>query len=121
MMLIVVVVTGVTLYVAERSVQARYQESLETRFRSEMLRYTAVQEAQLSAITEKCRALSTSVRMRAALEERDVDDLYRNALTELQTVFDRKRSSATAGETEIPTRLLFPVSGCGRCGPRAFR
>ena len=106
-MLIVLVVTGVTLYVAERSAQGRYQESLETRFRSEMRRFTEVQEAQLGAITERCRTLSSSVRMRAALEERDVDDLYRNALTELHTIFEPPDSPPAADEDEIPRATFF--------------
>ena len=55
-----------------------------------MRRFTEVQEAQLGAITEKCRTLSNSVRIRAALEERDIDDLYRNALTELHTISNRQ-------------------------------
>ena len=105
MMLIVLGVTGVTLYVAERSVQIRYQESLELRFQSEMRRFTEVQEAQLDAVTEKCRTLSTSVRLRAALEERDVDDLYQNALTELQTVVDPQ--APEAGEGEIQRASFF--------------
>ena len=67
--------------------QARYQESLDVQFQAQMRLFTALQETRLGAITEKCRALSHSVRLRAALEERDVEDLYRNALTELQGVF----------------------------------
>jgi len=87
LMLVVVTVTSATLYLAERNVQARYQESLDVQFQSQMRLFTALQETRLGAITEKCRALSHSVRLRAALEERDVDDLYRNALTELQGIF----------------------------------
>ena len=89
MMLIVLAVTGTTLYLAERNTQARYQEGLDTRFQSQMRLFTELQEAQLQAITERCRTLSHSVRLRAALEERDVDDLYRNALTELQGIFGK--------------------------------
>jgi signal transduction histidine kinase len=87
LMLVVVTVTSATLYLAERNVQARYQESLDVQFQAQMRLFTALQETRLSAITEKCRALSHSVRLRAALEERDVEDLYRNALTELQGIF----------------------------------
>ncbi len=87
LMLIVVTVTGSTLYLAERNVQGRYQESLDAQFQAQMRLFAALQDARLSEITGKCRALSHSVRLRAALEERDVDDLYRNALTELQGIF----------------------------------
>jgi len=61
----VLAVTGTTLYLAERNAQARYQESLDTRFQSQMRLFTELQEAQLDAITERCRTLSRSVRLRA--------------------------------------------------------
>ena len=87
LMLIVVTVAGATLYLAERNVQARYQESLDVQFRAQMRVFAALQDARLGVIMGKCRALSHSVRLRAALEERDVEDLYQNALTELQGTF----------------------------------
>jgi hypothetical protein len=87
LMLIVVTVAGATLYLAERNVQARYQESLDVQFQAQMRLFTALQDARLGVIMGKCRTLSHSVRLRAALEERDVEDLYQNALTELQGIF----------------------------------
>lgn len=106
MMLIVAVVTGVTLYVAERSMRARHQDSLQARFQSEMRRFTEVQEVELSAIMEKCRRLSTSVRIRAALEERDVEDLYHNALTELQPILETQ-APPSSGEVAVPQASFF--------------
>ncbi len=87
LMLIVVTVAGATLYLAERNVQARYQESLDVQFQAQMRLFAALQDARLGVIMGKCRTLSHSVRVRAALEERDVGDLYQNALTELQGIF----------------------------------
>lgn len=87
LMLIVVTVAGATLYLAERNVQARYQESLDVQFQAQMRLLAALQDARLGVIMGKCRTLSHSVRVRAALEERDVEDLYQNALTELQGIF----------------------------------
>jgi signal transduction histidine kinase len=87
LMLMVVTVSGATLYLAERNVQARYQESLDVQFQSQMRVFAAMQDARLGLIMGKCRTLSHSVRVRAALEERDVEDLYQNALTELQGIF----------------------------------
>src|SRR5439155_894945 len=48
--------------------------------------FLAVEEAHSDAIKEKCRAISHSVRIRAALEEREVEDLYQNAISEFQSV-----------------------------------
>ncbi len=105
-MLIVLAVTGATLYLAEQNTQARYQEALDTRFQSQMRLFTELQEAQLDAITERCRTLSRSVRLRAALEENDIEDLYRNGLTELQGIFG-KASAAEGAGPEAPRATFF--------------
>ena len=86
MMLVVVAVTSVTLYLAGNNLRAKQQEKLEAQFQNEVRSYLGLQDTRLSGINEKCRVFSHSVRIRAALEERDIDDLYRNALTELRDV-----------------------------------
>ena len=87
MMIVVAAITGATLYLAENNLQAKHQEALNAQFQDQVRFHLALQDAQLGATTEKCRAVARSVRMRAALEVNDVDDLYRNALTELQGIF----------------------------------
>ena len=86
-MLVVAAVTGVTLYLAEKNLRATHQQALDAQFQNQVRSFLAVQKARSGAIAEKCRELSHSVRLRAALEEKDFDDLYRNAITELQGVF----------------------------------
>lgn len=88
MMVVVVAITGATLYLAENNLQSKHQEALNAQFQDQVRFFLALQDAQLGATTEKCRAVARSVRMRAALEEDDVDDLYRNAFTELQGIFN---------------------------------
>src|SRR5205823_8103818 len=97
MMLVVLAVTSATLYLAENNLRANQQKNLDTQFQNQLRSFLAVQDMQAGAITERCRALSHSVRLRDALEERDVDDLYRNALTELQGILDL---NPTADEQE---------------------
>ena len=84
MMLVVSAVTSVTLYLAGKNLRQKHQEMLNVRFQNEVRSFLALQETRLAALNEKCKALSHSVRLRAALEERDVDDLYHNALAELR-------------------------------------
>lgn len=86
LMLVIVAVTSITLYLAEQNLRSTHQKSLDAQFENQVRSFLAMQEAQSSAIMEKCRGLSKSVRLRAALEERDGDDLYRNALAELQGI-----------------------------------
>ena len=93
MMLVVAAVTGATLYLAEKSLRANHDAALDAQFQNQVRSFLAVQRAQSSEIADKCRALSHSVRLRAALEEGDFDDLYRNALTELQGIFAEPNSN----------------------------
>ncbi|HET9418035.1 MAG TPA: hypothetical protein VFO30_01730 [Chthoniobacterales bacterium] len=94
MMLVVFAATSATLYVAENNLRSNQQKLLDAQFEGQLRSFLAVQDLQSNAIAEKCRTLSRSVRLRAALEERDVDDLYANALTELQGVFEPTRAAA---------------------------
>ncbi len=86
MMLVVLAVTTATVYLAEKNRRTNHQRALDAQFQNQVQSFLKIQEAQSAAITEKCRALSRTVRLRAALEERDVDDVYRNAVTELGEV-----------------------------------
>ena len=101
MMLVVFAVTSATLYLAGKNLRAEQQETLETQFQNEVRAYLALQRTRLSGINEKCRAFSHSVRIRAALEERDIDDLYRNALTELRDVLEPDNDNAPASNETI--------------------
>ena len=87
MMLIVMAITSVAVYFAENNLRSNQQRLLNTQFQNQLRSFLAVQDLQSSAIAEKCRDVSRSVRLRAALEEKDVDDLYKNAFAELQEIF----------------------------------
>ena len=100
MMLIVLAITSITVYIAENNLRANQQRLLNAQFQNQLRSFLAVQNLRSSAVAEKCRAISRSVRLRAALEEKDVDDLYRNALAELQSIFDPTESGSDSfGQT----------------------
>src|SRR5437016_10033574 len=94
MMLIVLTITGATVYIAENNLRANQQRLLNAQFQNQLRSFLAVQDLRSGAIAEKCRKVSRSVRLRAALEEKDVNDLYRNALAELQEVFSPNETAA---------------------------
>ena len=93
MMFIVLAVTIATVYLAEENRRANQERALDAQFQNQVQSFLKIQETQSGAITEKCRALSRGVRIRAALEERDVDDMYRNALTELDGILEHSGDS----------------------------
>src|SRR5438045_6042155 len=101
MMLVVLAVTTATVYLAEKNRRANQQQLLDAQFQNRVQSFLKIQAAQSAAITEKCLALSHSVRLRAALEEREVDDLYLKALTELVEMLVRNVASNDANQTSF--------------------
>jgi PAS domain S-box-containing protein len=84
MMLGVAALVALALVIAQRSVETEVRQSLQAQFQSELGAMLGVQEARLAAIRERCRRLASSVRIRASLEESDIEDLYLNAEVELR-------------------------------------
>ena len=95
MMLVIVAITAAVLWFAQRNAEAGVRQSLQRQFQSEFGLLAEAQEARRAAIAERCRVLAKSVRIRAALEENDREDLYLNAAVELRDVLEEK-----AGESE---------------------
>jgi signal transduction histidine kinase/CheY-like chemotaxis protein len=105
MMLVVLAVTTATVYLAEENRRTNHRRTLDAQFQNQVQSFLKIQEAQSEVITEKCRDLSHAVRLRAALEERDVDDAYRNALTELEGILDQP--GASPGNSPDVVRASF--------------
>ena len=106
MMLVVLGVTTATVYLAEKNRRANQQQLLDAQFKNRVQSFLKIQEAQSEIITEKCMALSHAVRLRAALEERDVDDLYQNALTELEGILEHSGASPE-NAADVPRASFF--------------
>ncbi len=88
-MLVVAVVTGVTLYFAERRAGEEMERNLDRSFRDSLAALHEAREVRLALLTERCRSLARSVRIRAALEESSAEDLYANADIELGGLLER--------------------------------
>ena len=86
LMAIVFAVTALALFIAGRSAETGVQVRLQREFHDEFAAYFAVQATRRAAVTEHCHTLARSVRIRAALEENDVRDLYANGAVELREV-----------------------------------
>ena len=89
MMLVVLGVTAATVYLAEQNRRTNQQRLLDAQFTSRIRSFLALQEGRSRAIKAKCWTLAQAVRLRAALEELDIEDLYQNARTELGEILDR--------------------------------
>ncbi|MEA2626550.1 MAG: adenylate cyclase [Candidatus Binatota bacterium] len=113
--LVVAFVTGATLLVTEHAVERDYRQIHRTRFESEVERIAALRDARLASVRDRCLDLAGSVRLLAAIEERDADLLYRIALDELRAVL-----TPPGGEGAAATFFRF-VDARGRVVPPTDR
>lgn len=116
-MLVVLAVTTATVYLAEENRRTNHQRSLDAQFKNQVQTFLKMQETQSAVIAEKCRELSRSVRLRAALEERDVDDIYGNALAELGTILDSRGTSLEASPEAVRASFFRFLDGQGNLLP----
>jgi class 3 adenylate cyclase len=90
MMLVVVGITGTTLFLGERRFQVGYRALFEEQFDAQVRFFSAVQESRLAFVKQQCRELVRSVRIREALRtaitEGDLNLLYQNAPDELRSM-----------------------------------
>ncbi len=93
MMVVVSVMTGAILAINERNAERDLQKQLETEFKSQFGALLGAQEARQTAARERCQRLARSVRIRAALAEDDVEDLYRNAEVELRDLLSKENAA----------------------------
>ena len=84
MTVVVAVLTGVGLYIAQRHVAAEAQRDLQQDFESQLQSQHEVQNLRNRALTERCRVLVAKPRIHAALEDNAIDLLYPSAKDELR-------------------------------------
>lgn len=103
MMLIVVSVTGATLYVAQDRMRVAHERLSDTQFKSQVELFSEVRKSRLIRVREKCQELVRSVRVAAALEEEDLENLYLVAYDELADVLRQRPGNRSLGR---PARLV---------------
>ncbi|HSI64042.1 MAG TPA: adenylate/guanylate cyclase domain-containing protein [Candidatus Saccharimonadia bacterium] len=90
MTLVVAGVTGSTLYLASKRVQATYQNQFEQQFQQQLAYFSEVRLRQLDELVRKCESLSKSVRLASslegAIEDNDPDLVYDNLGAELDVL-----------------------------------
>jgi signal transduction histidine kinase len=84
MMLVLVVLTGLALYLVQRNAALTAEQELQREFQTELAALHAVQDARNAALLERCRALVRRPRIHAALEDNALDLLYPSAQDELR-------------------------------------
>ena len=86
MMLVVLALTALGLFLAERKVDIESRLDLLQDFRNELATLHGVREVRQAALAERCQNLVERPRIHAALEDNAVDLLYPSARDELRDV-----------------------------------
>jgi PAS domain S-box-containing protein len=113
MMLVVSAITGSALFFAQRSLRDAERRHLEHEFQGELRHLLSLEEVRLAAITERCRALANSVRIRAALEEDAIADLYLNAEVELRDLLDESSDRSPGDNRSLRAEFFRFLNGKG--------
>ena len=100
MMLIVLALTGLGLFLAQRKVAVEAERDLRQDFSNELATLHGVQEVRHAALAERCRALVQRARIHAALEDNALDLLYPSAKDELRDVLAASAEGAAAGAAD---------------------
>jgi signal transduction histidine kinase len=101
MMLVVSALTAVGLYFAQRNVAAETEYDQRVEFQGALAALHGAQEVRSAALAQRCRGLANSVRIRAALAESDVRDLYENAAIELRDVLESGTRGAGNAQSAV--------------------
>ncbi len=100
MMLVVLGITALALYFAQRNVAANVEHDLQQQFQAELAALHNIQELRHAALVERCRALVRKSRIHAALEDNALDLLYPSAADELRDVMG-------AGDESSPEQAAY--------------
>lgn len=107
MMLVVGAVSGVTLYLTQKRVQAAYEKVFKDKLEAQITYVPREQELRIGNIKAECERLAKSVRIIAALQEGDAQQLYRVGRDELKIIL-RTEEELSNGDTTPPAATLPP-------------
>ena len=88
MMLIVVTLTALGLYLAQRKVAADAEQDLQQNFQAELSSLHKIEELRHTALADRCATLASRPRIHAALEDNALDLLYPTAKDELRDLME---------------------------------
>jgi signal transduction histidine kinase len=117
MMLVVLVLTALALYFAQRNVTTTAERDLRENFQAEISSLHKVQAFRNSALTERCRELVLKSRLHAALEDNALDLLYPTAKDELRDLMEGVAPGKGEGANSLQARFYRFLSGSGAIIP----
>jgi len=87
-MIIVVALTAVGFYAAQRKVTSDAERNFQNNFQAEIASLHKLEELRHTALAERCNALAAKPRIHAAIEDNAMDLLYPSAKDELRDLME---------------------------------
>src|SRR6184192_2560232 len=87
-MIIVVTLTALGFYLAQRKVTTDAERNLQENFQAEISSLHKLEELRHAALAERCNALAAKPRIHAAMEDNAIDLLYPSAKDELRDLME---------------------------------
>src|SRR5207248_9311141 len=87
-MVIVVTLTALGFYLAQRKVTADAEQNLQENFQAEISSLHKLEQLRHAALAERCNALAAKSRIHAAIEDNAIDLLYPSAKDELRDLME---------------------------------
>lgn len=114
MMLIVLALTGLGFYLAQRHVANEVRRDLQNDFQAELDALHQVQDLRNVALSERCRILAGKPRIHAALEDNALDLLYPSAKDELRDLMQEAPAAAEEAAGALHARFYRFLDNSGR-------
>src|SRR6266566_1979423 len=87
-MVIVVTLTALGFYLAQRKVAADAEQNLQENFQAEITSLHKLEQLRHAALAERCNVLAAKPRIHAAMEDNAIDLLYPSAKDELRDLME---------------------------------
>ncbi len=87
-MVIVVTLTALGFYLAQRKVAADAEQNLQENFQAEISSLHKIEQLRHAALAERCNVLAAKPRIHAAMEDNAIDLLYPSAKDELRDLME---------------------------------
>src|ERR1700746_1490700 len=113
MMLIVVTLTALGLYLAQRKVAADAEQDLQQNFQAELSSLHKIEELRHTALADRCATLASRPRIHAALEDNALDLLYPTAKDELRDLMEGEEPPPAQAAQSLHARFYRFLDSAG--------
>src|SRR5436190_1295008 len=112
-MVIVVTLTALGFYLAQRKVTADAEQNLQENFQAEISSLHKLEQLRHAALAERCNVLAAKPRIHAAMEDNAIDLLYPSAKDELRDLMEGDEPPPEQAARSLHARFYRFVDSTG--------